>query len=87
MSAPVAEEILARPAPVPFHVACAYWLRLGFISFGGPAGQIAVVLATAGLLAAGRRLLPPAMPAALRLASYAIGITSAYWLIDRMIMA
>ena len=26
-----------------FHVACAYWLRLGFISFGGPAGQIGLM--------------------------------------------
>ena len=43
LSAPVAEELLARPAPVPFHVACAYWLRLGFISFGGPAGQIGLM--------------------------------------------
>lgn len=43
MSAPVAEESAARPAPVPFHVACAYWLRLGFISFGGPAGQIGLM--------------------------------------------
>jgi len=38
-----AEEIDARPAPVPFHAACAYWLRLGFISFGGPAGQISLM--------------------------------------------
>jgi chromate transporter len=34
---------LGRPAPVPFRAACAYWLRLGFISFGGPAGQISLM--------------------------------------------
>ncbi len=31
------------PAPVSFGQALAYWLRLGFISFGGPAGQIAIM--------------------------------------------
>jgi len=33
----------AAPAPVGFREAFAYWLRLGFISFGGPAGQIAIM--------------------------------------------
>ena len=28
---------------VPFRVAFAYWVRLGFVSFGGPAGQIAMM--------------------------------------------
>jgi chromate transporter len=37
-----------RPLPagaetVPFRVAFAYWVRLGFVSFGGPAGQIAIM--------------------------------------------
>jgi len=31
------------PAPVSFGQAFVYWLRLGFISFGGPAGQIALM--------------------------------------------
>src|SRR5947209_12630324 len=31
------------PAPPRFIDALAYWLKLGFISFGGPAGQIAVM--------------------------------------------
>ena len=32
-----------RPAPVPFFEALIYWLKLGFISFGGPAGQISMM--------------------------------------------
>jgi len=31
------------PAPVPFWEAFRYWLKLGFISFGGPAGQISMM--------------------------------------------
>ena len=33
----------ARPHPPTFWEALRFWLRLGFISFGGPAGQIAVM--------------------------------------------
>jgi len=33
----------ARPAPLSFWAALRFWLKLGFISFGGPAGQIAVM--------------------------------------------
>ncbi len=32
-----------RPAPVSLAEALRYWLKLGFISFGGPAGQIALM--------------------------------------------
>src|SRR6476469_214229 len=34
---------LPPPPPVPFRVALRYWLKLGFIPFGGPAGQIAIM--------------------------------------------
>jgi chromate transporter len=34
---------LNHPAPVPFWEAFRFWLKLGFISFGGPAGQIAIM--------------------------------------------
>jgi chromate transporter len=34
---------LTRPASVSFAEAFRFWLKLGFISFGGPAGQIAIM--------------------------------------------
>jgi len=34
---------LSKPAPVGLFQAFLYWLKLGFISFGGPAGQIAMM--------------------------------------------
>jgi len=36
-------QSLEAPAAVGFWEAFAYWLKLGFISFGGPAGQIALM--------------------------------------------
>ncbi|CAH1903536.1 Chromate transporter [Candidatus Nitrotoga sp. HW29] len=33
----------AQPQPVSFRLAFAFWFKLGFISFGGPAGQIALM--------------------------------------------
>ncbi len=40
---PTAESGLAPPEAASFWQAFAFWLKLGFISFGGPAGQIAVM--------------------------------------------
>ncbi|MBC5782699.1 chromate efflux transporter [Ramlibacter sp. USB13] len=36
-------ETLEAPSRVPFGEALRFWLKLGFISFGGPAGQIAIM--------------------------------------------
>ena len=33
----------AAPGAVPFGTALKFWLKLGFISFGGPAGQISIM--------------------------------------------
>src|SRR6187455_940599 len=38
-----AEQKLEAPAPVSFWEAFRFWLKLGFISFGGPAGQISIM--------------------------------------------
>src|SRR3979411_3244789 len=37
----MSERAQSGPSPVSFSEAFRYWLKLGFISFGGPAGQIA----------------------------------------------
>ncbi|GMR16481.1 MAG: chromate efflux transporter [Gammaproteobacteria bacterium] len=37
------DDLLEHPAPVSFREAFIYWLKLGFISFGGPAGQISMM--------------------------------------------
>jgi len=37
------QDILKTPEPVSFWEAFVYWLKLGFISFGGPAGQISMM--------------------------------------------
>jgi chromate transporter len=34
---------LAAPAPITLRSALLYWLKLGFVSFGGPAGQISMM--------------------------------------------
>lgn len=43
MSTPPADTELAPPPAVSFWQAFLFWLKLGFISFGGPAGQIAIM--------------------------------------------
>ncbi len=42
-TATVTESPDATPARVPFWEAFRFWLKLGFISFGGPAGQISLM--------------------------------------------
>lgn len=37
------QDITQAPEPVSFWEAFTYWLKLGFISFGGPAGQISMM--------------------------------------------
>ena len=37
------EQTTSHPLSVTFSQALAFWLKLGFISFGGPAGQIAIM--------------------------------------------
>ena len=39
----IAPEVAEAPAAVPFREGFFYWLKLGFISFGGPAGQISMM--------------------------------------------
>ena len=42
-SPPPSPDVAAPPAAVSFREAFRFWLKLGFISFGGPAGQIAIM--------------------------------------------
>ena len=37
------ENSTSKPSPIGFDEAFRFWLKLGFISFGGPAGQIAIM--------------------------------------------
>ena len=41
--APEVEEDMSRPEPISLREAFWFWLKLGFISFGGPAGQISIM--------------------------------------------
>ena len=54
-------------------------------NLGVEAGQLLVVAAIIGLRIAVQKLAPRAEAPALRFATYAIGITAAYWLVDRVI--
>ena len=54
-------------------------------NLGVEAGQLAVIGAVLAILAGIRRLRPAAEGRAVQLASYPIGITGAYWLVDRVI--
>lgn len=40
---PATQQDLPRPTPVSLKQAFGFWLKLGFISFGGPAGQISIM--------------------------------------------
>ena len=39
----ITQDVLKKPEPVSLLEAITYWLKLGFISFGGPAGQISMM--------------------------------------------
>ncbi|MGZ4958014.1 MAG: hypothetical protein ACXV7J_02070 [Methylomonas sp.] len=39
----LSDQDLAKPDPVSFREAFIFWLKLGFVSFGGQAGQIAIL--------------------------------------------
>src|SRR6266496_4100585 len=39
----MSDRAQSRPSPVSFSEAFLYWLKLGFVSFGGPTGQIAIM--------------------------------------------
>ncbi len=43
MITPATQSVPEAPRPVSFWEAFRFWLKLGFISFGGPAGQIAIM--------------------------------------------
>jgi chromate transporter len=43
MNTPPSTDKTQPPAPVSFAQALLFWLKLGFVSFGGPAGQIAIM--------------------------------------------
>jgi chromate transporter len=40
---PTPSETTDVPAPISLRQAWPFWLKVGFISFGGPAGQIALL--------------------------------------------
>jgi chromate transporter len=42
-ASPAPADAVGHPPSVPFREALRFWLKLGFVSFGGPAGQIALM--------------------------------------------
>ena len=54
-------------------------------NLGVEAGQLLVIAAVLALRAGVRRISPASEPPALKAATYAIGITASYWLIDRLV--
>lgn len=54
-------------------------------NLGVEAGQLLVIAAVLALRAAVRRLEPKAEAPAVKAATYAIGITAAYWVVDRLV--
>lgn len=54
-------------------------------NLGVEAGQLLVIAAVLALRTAVTRLVPKAEAPALKIATYAIGITASYWLIDRLV--
>lgn len=55
-------------------------------NMGVEAGQVMVIFVVLGTLAAIRRVSLPALQTGIRLTSYAIGITGAYWLLERILI-
>ena len=53
---------------------------------GVEAGQLCVIIAVLAVLAGARKLAQGAVQGAVRFAAYAIGITGAYWLVDRIVI-
>jgi hydrogenase/urease accessory protein HupE len=52
-------------------------------NIGVEIGQLAIVLATGGLLLAGKQVVPVLVRPAIRIATMGIGITASYWFIER----
>ncbi len=55
-------------------------------NLGVEAGQIAIVIATMAVAAAIRRFASTRLPMTIRTATYAIGITASFWLIERIVI-
>jgi chromate transporter len=56
-----ADAAASAPSPISFWSATGFWTKLGFLSFGGPAGQIALMHRTWGGLVAGTLFVLPSL--------------------------